>query len=99
MKKKVGKTEKITEVAKQPAYVTIKKVIEVEESYKVLSLTGAYVTTKGLEEALASGQLNLIQSATVESYVFVVDENGRRIATLEKDGGCGPDEKVTIEVL
>jgi hypothetical protein len=40
----------------------------------------------------------MVQVATIECYVWVVDKTGARVALLEKNGGCGPDETVTIEV-
>jgi hypothetical protein len=55
-------------------------------------------SARQLQEGLESGALNLQQSETVEPYVFVIDENGQRVATLEKEGGCGPNHKITIEV-
>jgi len=77
-------------------YVSVKKVIDTEENYTVHDCP--IYSPAQLQDGLLSGDLNLQQSETVESYVFVVDENGKRVATLVKDGGCGPNHKVEIEV-
>jgi len=77
-------------------YVTVKKVIETEESYTVTDCP--IYSPEQLQEGLEVGELNMIQVGTVESYVWIVDKNGVRVAFLSKDGGCGPNEKVTIEV-
>jgi len=77
-------------------YVSVTKVIETEENYVVRSCK--VYSPEQLQEGLESGDLNLQQSETVESYVFVIDESGARVAELEKDGGIGPGHTVTIEV-
>ena len=74
-------------------YLTIKKTIEVEESFSII-YTG--LTVKELKTGLLNGEFNIIQNNILEPYMWVVDTDGKRIAHLHKDGGCGPDEKVKI---
>jgi len=83
--------------AKKPEYVTIKRVVETEESYTVRNFDPS-PSGLDLAEGLRNGDLNMVQSETVEPYVWVVNKFGRRVAVLEKDGGCGPDHKVEVEV-
>jgi len=100
---KVGTAEEFLSGIERPkpseggaTYVSIKKVIETEEEYTV-HMCPIYSPSQ-LQKGLEDGALNLQQSETVEPYVFVVDEYGRRVATLQKEGGCGPSQDITIEV-
>lgn len=79
----------------KPTHVVIKKTIEIEETYTVL---GCGLSIEELQGELQCGNFNLIQSATVEPYVNVVDTFGKRVGLLEKDGGFGPDEKCKVIV-
>lgn len=87
-----------TKVPADPArYVVVKRTVETEECYSVVAGT-CNIERVELLKGLENGDLNLVQSATVESYVWIVNAQGQRVGALEKDGGCGPDHKVTIEV-
>jgi hypothetical protein len=79
-------------------YVTIKKVIDSEESFKILEGMDYFRTPEEFQKELENGNLNLIQHGTIESHVWVVDSTGKRVAILSKDGSCGPNEHVKIEV-
>jgi hypothetical protein len=81
----------------KPNYLVVKRVISTEECYDIRELDKD-VSGQALLEGLQNGELNLEQSQTVESLVFVVNKFGRRVATLGKDGGCGPDHEVEIKV-
>jgi hypothetical protein len=78
-----------------PKCVNIKRVYDTEESFSVVNCNYSIAE---LRVGLETGALNLIQSATVEPYVWIVDESGRRIGQLEKDGGSDSGPKVTIDI-
>lgn len=106
-----GKVNKLADTLIAPeidrpiGYITISKVIEVEETFAIKEIkqtgagSGLAFQAKDLKSGLENGDLNMIQSATVEPYVWVVNKDGARVALLEKDGGVGPSEKLTIEIL
>jgi hypothetical protein len=100
MKKKTKKinkkTAKESTAQLEPNYLTIKKTIEVEESYTI-SQIDMVIDCNDLERYLADGTLNIIQHATIEPYLWVVHPSGKKVALLEKDGGVGPSERVTIK--
>jgi hypothetical protein len=73
----------------------IKKSYSDEESYTVARSSLSAVE---LQTELAAGRLNMIQSATVETQVWVIDGTGFRVAMLEKDGGCMDGVKIEVEV-
>jgi hypothetical protein len=79
----------------KPKCVNIKRVYDTEECFSVVS--SVYSITE-LRAGLETGTLNLIQSATLEPYVWIVDEQGRRVGQLEKDGGSDSGPKVTIDI-
>ena len=79
----------------KPTYLTVKKVIEVEESYTVSQQRGVGCNDVKLKHGLQNGDLTLVQS-TYEPIVWVVNKYGERICVLEKDGGCGPSEELTV---
>jgi hypothetical protein len=80
---------------KKPNYLTVKKVVETEEFY---TITKSNLSKEKIEKGLKDGDLNIIQVPTCEPIAWLVDKNGRRVAVLEKDGGCGPSEDVEIKV-
>jgi hypothetical protein len=76
-------------------YLEIKKTTEVEEFYNV---TKTHWEAERIKAGLESGDLNIIQSATVEPIMWLVNKDGRRIAVLEKDGGTSGAERVEIAI-
>lgn len=86
-------TKKLKE-AKPIRYLTVKKVVETEECYTVSDCVHSH---GWLAMHLRSGALNIVQSATVEPMLWIVDEAGHKIATLEKDGGTH-SQKTDIKV-
>jgi hypothetical protein len=81
-------------MSKIPNYLTVKRVVETEECYVVKDAKG--LTSAKMVAGLENGDLNIMQVATCEPLAWLVNKNGKRLASLEKDGGCGPSEVVTI---
>jgi hypothetical protein len=99
-KKKLKKAKKKAKkkVVKGPPKarrVTIKRFVSSQEDFTV---EASNLTVDELREGLETGNLNLVQSETVEPFVFVIDPRGKRLAVLHKDGGGGPDHAVEVEV-
>lgn len=78
-------------------YLTIKKVVETEQFYHLKNVR-SNMSEEKMKAGLLNGDLAIVQLETCEPLAWLVDKEGRRVATLEKDGGCGPSEDVTIEV-
>ena len=76
------------------SYLSIKKTISTEECY----ILKTDISPEALELGLRTGNFNIVQVATVEPMMWVVDGQGKRIAILEKDGGGTDAEKVEIQV-
>ena len=86
--------EKIIPHSQRRPYLSIKKTIVHEEYFTIIEPQWAQDVIK---QSLRDGDLNIIQHATIESHMWVVDADGKKVATLIKDGACGPDETVEIE--
>jgi hypothetical protein len=83
----------------QPKYVTIKRIVKTEENLVVKQILEPSLSISHLKEQLENGSFNLEQSDTVEPFIIVRALSGVAVAILEKEGGCGPDHKITIEVI
>ena len=65
--------------------LVITKTIENTENYTFFS--EYHPTMKQIKQGLEDASLNLVQHATQEPLVLVIDSDGKMVAVLEKDGG------------
>lgn len=77
-------------------YLSIKKVTETTEEFTLTNIRSSWDINR-IKQSLLDGDLNIVPVACVEPIMWLVNKSGVRIAVLEKEGGSGPSEHVTID--
>jgi len=76
-------------------YINIKKTVKTEEIFVITERLRGW-SPKRIHRGLMEGNLTLVPVTCIEQIVWLVDNTGKRIAILEKDGGMGPDETTMV---
>ena len=84
---------------KDPNYITVKRTIQIEEQFVIKFLDNSvHYDERDMEQLLNNGDWIIVKNEFHKDQAWIVNARGHRVAILEEDGGCGPDETVEVVV-